>query len=912
VTPGFVTVVIPFDCIHVKHVNQTLIRLNPVARLAFDRLPDSESLVHFMSINAIFIAEDEPARLVLEASVDGEESAALAHISRTIGNELIELFAAAGIKLPAPLLLAYLIEHQVKFGAAWSASPGTPFTGAPGLRVGRIRQEALLAAKIGELLERVRAPGFAMDKLEFVRKEIFGDVDMKWAFIAEPVPLLAKPPAHAALRFAWWFTKTLLWPLALPPPLVTILYAFLAQRVGLDSLLAAFLFTLAAEIFLLIIALALLALKLRRDERKDSPLDLEPAAALVREIMNRENHIAQNHLASVSVLKPGRRLILRLVFGAVGGAASFLYPPGFLSGIGTIHFARWLVLPGTDRLLFFSNYDGSWNSYLEDFIVRAHMGLTAIWGNVVNFPKSRWLMLGGASDGARFKRVARRYQQPSYFWYSAYPRLTMTHIRTNAAIRHGFASISSEAAAARWLENFGRYPPPPVRESHEVPTLVFGGLSRLRHSHCLIITLAGEHSDRQNWLRAIAPDLCYGELPPMTPVAVVAGFSARGLAHLGMDPAALATFPTAFQQGMTEACRARALGDQGDNSREHWWWGGSESSAHVVLSLYAQDPGDLQDLVKRHTELLTSWRQQLAYEIACSPLPPKGEFVREPFGFVDGISQPILSATDSAAAPNPLHAIKPGELILGYPDNGGHVAPTPQYQGCDFGRNGTYLVVRQLQQDKRAFEQTASQLSQVAGDYGLNAPISPRWVAAKMLGRWPQDGSPLVDFPSAPKTNGHPAVRPGNDFLYGKIDPHGLRCPLGAHIRRANPRDSFDAGSAVQIGITNRHRIRRVGRSYREGADGHTQHPGLMFMCINADIETQFEFLQQTWLLGRSFEGLNDETDPLLGHHEMSIPTRRGPLRLQGLPNFVTVRGGGYFFMPSKSALQLLQSHSTR
>jgi hypothetical protein len=79
-----------------------------------------------------------------------------------------------------------------------------------------------------------------------------------------------------------------------------------------------------------------------------------------------------------------------------------------------------------------------------------------------------------------------------------------------------------------------------------------------------------------------------------------------------------------------------------------------------------------------------------------------------------------------------------------------------------------------------------------------------------------------------------------------------------------------------------------------------------MFMCINADIETQFEFLQQTWRLGRSFAGLNDESDAMLGHTRMSIQTQQGPLYLKGLSDLVTVRGGGYFFMPSRSAVKLL------
>ena len=127
---------------------------------------------------------------------------------------------------------------------------------------------------------------------------------------------------------------------------------------------------------------------------------------------------------------------------------------------------------------------------------------------------------------------------------------------------------------------------------------------------------------------------------------------------------------------------------------------------------------------------------------------------------------------------------------------------------------------------------------------------------------------------------------------------------MGAHTRRANPRDSLEPGSPLQLAISNRHRILRVGRPF---IPERKCDPGLLFMCINADIERQFEFLQQTWLLGPNFHGLEDEIDPIVGYRgpndSMSVPTPNGPVRMSGLAKFVTVRGGGYFFIPSRSAL---------
>ncbi|TGQ73912.1 hypothetical protein EN850_34090, partial [Mesorhizobium sp. M8A.F.Ca.ET.207.01.1.1] len=125
-------------------------------------------------------------------------------------------------------------------------------------------------------------------------------------------------------------------------------------------------------------------------------------------ILAREDLAAQNHLTAISTMKAGilRRLALRFSFYLISIAAQKVFKPGFLANINTIHFARWVLLPGTDRLVFFSNYGGSWESYLEDFIAKASEGLTGVWSNTVGYPRTRWLFLDGARDGDRFKRWA--------------------------------------------------------------------------------------------------------------------------------------------------------------------------------------------------------------------------------------------------------------------------------------------------------------------------------------------------------------------------------------------------------------------------------------------------------------------------------------------------------------------------
>jgi deferrochelatase/peroxidase EfeB len=158
-------------------------------------------------------------------------------------------------------------------------------------------------------------------------------------------------------------------------------------------------------------------------------------------------------------------------------------------------------------------------------------------------------------------------------------------------------------------------------------------------------------------------------------------------------------------------------------------------------------------------------------------------------------------------------------------------------------------------------------------------------------------------------------VDPDNEFLFGKEDPQGQRCPFGAHIRRANPRESAVPDSMEQLSIVNRHRILRIGRGFKAEGSGDpvATKPGLLFMCLNGDIERQFEFIQQTWVMALQFHGLENEVDPILGRGgektgRLTIPTAEGPLLISGIKDFVKVRGGGYFFIPGRRALHYLCS----
>jgi deferrochelatase/peroxidase EfeB len=181
-----------------------------------------------------------------------------------------------------------------------------------------------------------------------------------------------------------------------------------------------------------------------------------------------------------------------------------------------------------------------------------------------------------------------------------------------------------------------------------------------------------------------------------------------------------------------------------------------------------------------------------------------------------------------------------------------------------------------------------------------------------------------------------PTLSAADDFGYRDSDAFGFKCPIGAHVRRSNPRDTLGPDGPTALKTANRHRILRRGRSYgHRPADPRVADPidrGLLFLCLNSDIERQFEFVQQTWVNNPVFGGLNVEVDPLIGNinkTETSSPNsnqgnadngeaerdaiftvQADPLRtrVHNLERFVTVKGGDYFFLPSIRALRYLAS----
>jgi Dyp-type peroxidase family len=453
----------------------------------------------------------------------------------------------------------------------------------------------------------------------------------------------------------------------------------------------------------------------------------------------------------------------------------------------------------------------------------------------------------------------------------------------------------------------------------------YGNLS----AACFVLLEIADASAARAWLGATVEAVTPGDSRPED-ASLNLAFTAPGLRKLGLAEAILTRFSTEFATGLTTPHRQRILGDTDDDAPERWDWGGPHTRpVDALLLLYARNEAQLAALYASQAGGFAAGGLAELRKLDSAELD---DF--EHFGFRDAISQPIFEGLGRTGPP--ANTVKAGEFILGYPneyglytdrpllaaaeDPRGLLPADPTGSGArDLGRNGTYLVFRQLRQDVRAFWQFMHQAT--ARPDGSSEGPARTWLASKMVGRWP-GGAPLA---LSPETD-DPAQANANDFGYAREDAYGFKCPIGAHIRRAHPRDSLDPnpGSEESIALDKRHRLLRRGRKYgsaiaparlmAEGAAAvDDEERGLHFMCLSANIARQFEFVQHTWINNPKFDGLYDDADPLIGPPRPGLftiqaaPVRR---RVLGLPRFVTVRGGAYFFLPGLRALRYLASGS--
>jgi Dyp-type peroxidase family len=480
----------------------------------------------------------------------------------------------------------------------------------------------------------------------------------------------------------------------------------------------------------------------------------------------------------------------------------------------------------------------------------------------------------------------------------------------------------------------------------DVQGLVRFGYGRMKEATYVLLRVKDATAAR-SWLRA-APITAAVTMDPPPSTALQVAFTAAGLKELDVPPTVLGGFSPEFLTGMTEESRSRRLGDVESNAPSHWEWGYSAKVPHLLVMFFAE-PGLLDGFMQ--TSKGNAWNEAFT-ELQC--LNTANLDGVEPFGFADGISQPKIDWSQErkmvGGQLDYSNVVALGEFLLGYrneydkytdrplidagAESAGLLPAEEAPEKKDVGRNGSYLVMRQLQQDVRGFWKFVSQ--QAGGD----AAEAER-LAAAMVGRT-KAGDPLVPIQEQAIPGIEGEERRQNQFTFDQ-DPAGARCPFGAHVRRANPRNTDYPGrptglaklitmlgfgpkgfrddlmSAVRF-----HRILRRGREYGAvppsanalaAAQQDDSERGLYFICLNANISRQFEFLQNAWMMNTKFSGMTGESDPLLGNREpipgcpvtgdFNIQADGGlRRRISGLPQFVTVRGGAYFFLPSLRAVR--------
>ena len=268
-----------------------------------------------------------------------------------------------------------------------------------------------------------------------------------WAFLLRNAPLIGIYVLAATL---------LIVPLMVLPSALLDLFG-LGSGIGFWDAFRGVAWAVLLGLVSLVATLPLLVLWLRYLERRDSSHDAPHVdERLLREMVRREDWVAQNHMGSIVLIKPGvlRMIIIRAGHLGLGLVLRVVANDGYLGSMRTVHFAHWAFLNNGSRLLFFSNFDHSWDSYLDDFIEKAHEGLTLAWGCGVGFPPTRFLIYDGASHGRQFKNWALASRAVSRFWYSAYPTLTVDQIERNNRIANGLRQPSlSDEEARRWIRD---------------------------------------------------------------------------------------------------------------------------------------------------------------------------------------------------------------------------------------------------------------------------------------------------------------------------------------------------------------------------------------------------------------------------------------------------------------------------
>jgi Dyp-type peroxidase family len=389
-------------------------------------------------------------------------------------------------------------------------------------------------------------------------------------------------------------------------------------------------------------------------------------------------------------------------------------------------------------------------------------------------------------------------------------------------------------------------------------------------------------------------------------------FTHKGLVNLNLPDASLLSFPVEFIQGMK--ARGEILSDTGNNAPEKWDQVWHEGRVDIWLAVNSKTQATLDALCVDLQKLMdeTGGAKIIGSQNA-GALWIDGEFsTKEHFGYTDGFGNPDFLGVERDTQPGQGRLmpdgtwakIATGELLLGYADEAGElpVAPIPHL----LANNGTFMVYRKLHQNVATFRRYLEENGKLYAG-------GKEKLASKFLGRW-RDGTPVELSPDAPSQAIVNDKQQNVNFTFGS-DLDGTRCPIGAHVRRTNPRDTFGFNGR----LVNRRRITRRGLPYGpyvpedQPVQDDGEH-GIIFMALNASLFRQFEFVQQQWVEYGNDAHLGNDKDVLLGNHQArdkhmiqgTEDPNNPPFVCGGLPSFVELRGGNYFFLPSMTALRII------
>lgn len=346
-----------------------------------------------------------PVWLAFLGDCDGAADDMLREFADTAGAEIRRIFAHCEDP-PGTDILAWMRRHSVQ--------PAAQYVNWRGRTVQQIKQEAALHDFLRDCLGRT--PALASRRALEIRDHLVGEVARARSALPAPTP-----------RQRVWLFWVAIGLAAVP--LVPILLMFSP-------------------------VLLLLLWQLRVRERNDPVITPRPSAAHLGATSRLEDYDVSNPFSAFGSVKPGRfRLCtLLLVFRALELSTRFIYIRGRLARVGTIHFARWAFMDDRRRLLFASNYDGSLDSYMDDFINKVAFGLNLVFSNGIGWPRTSFLIFGGAGYEQEFKNYLHRHEVPTQVWYKAYPGLTASNLATNTEIREGLQrKHMTEAQAQRWL-----------------------------------------------------------------------------------------------------------------------------------------------------------------------------------------------------------------------------------------------------------------------------------------------------------------------------------------------------------------------------------------------------------------------------------------------------------------------------